>query len=203
MKNLEGKYKKIEAEINELLNKMKALVGKEDSEEYLELKIQQKKLSEQLYAIYKEKRMKDFGSCRHIWVNALHDYDIAEGRSYNYYGCVKCGLDQRVFHLMEIYNNSNLLTTDQRIMYDFMKDRQLKGINTKLFCDLDLGRAIYTRIKVAHPDIKDKDAAKYLRAAYYKMKESKISDKQKANRVKRLSLDPSFNKWDENGVIKR
>ena len=112
--------------------------------------------------LYKQMKIDEYSFCNHIWVNTLHDYDSFEGRSYNYHGCIKCGLDQRVFYLSEQYR------------------------------DLDLAKAIYSKIKEAHPDIDDETARKYFEIVLYNIRENKVSDERKA---KRLSLSPEFNKW--------
>jgi len=153
-------------------------------------------LASQQKDLYKQIKVGEYSSCNHIWVNTLHDYDSYEGRSYNYDGCVKCGLDQRIFHLMESYLSPDWLTLNQRIMYDYMRNHSYKsGIDTNLLCDLDLAKAIYAKIKEVHPDIDDETAVKYLKVALHNIRDTKVSDERKVNRAKRLSLKPEFNKW--------
>ena len=127
---------------------------------------------------------------------------------YNYYGCVKCGLDERVLYLAEYYHNLDCLTLDQRIMYDFMKnhsdnpEKDYLGIDSNLLCDLDLATAIYKKIKEVHPYIDDELAVKYLETSLHKIRNIDVSDERKENRAKSLSLKPDFNKWTESDVMK-
>ncbi len=151
--------------------------------------------------LYTQLEFDKFSSCNHIWVNTLCDYDRSEGRSYNYCGCIKCGLDQRVFHFLDYYPDLSLLSLDQEIMYEFMRNHYYKGgIYTKVLCDLDLAKAIYSKIKEVHPDIDDETARKYFEIALDNIRNIKVSEERKISRAKRLSLMPKFNKWAERDV---
>lgn len=196
MPNLEEQYNKIISYKKEINAKINGLLNNEKVKEYLELLRQLNKLDEQQKEFYKLIKIKEYSSCNHIWVTALHDYDSIEGRSYNYCGCIKCGLDRKVFHIIENYHNLDWLTFDQRIMYDFMKNNHYyHGIDTKVQCDLDLAKAIYTKIKEVHPNIDDKTARKYFEIALDNIRHIKVSHERKINRAKRLNLSPNFNKW--------
>lgn len=144
--------------------------------------------------IYRQLKTKEYSSCNHVWVTTLQDYDRHEGRSYNYHGCIKCGLNKKVFYLMEkYYDRPDELEFDERIMYDFMRNSfSDNGIYTNLFCDLDLAKAIYTKIKEIHPDIDDETAIKYLKVALHFIRDIKVSDERKISRAKRLSLHPNY-----------
>ena len=131
-------------------------------------------------------KFEDYTSCNHVWVNTFNHYDIQEGRSYKYYGCVKCGLDRGIFYWID---NGEELTFDQRIMYDFISFRSYNdGIYTDILCDLDLAKAVYAKIMEAHPDIDDETAIKYLNVAINDIKNIEVSDERKKDRAKRLSL---------------
>lgn len=196
MESLKKQYDQIISERKELIEQINVLAEDESVKKYFELCQQNDKLARQQKDLYKQIKVGEYSSCNHIWVNTLHDYDSYEGRSYNYDGCVKCGLDQRVFHLMESYHSPDWLTLNQRIMYDYMRNHSYKsGIDTNLLCDLDLAKAIYAKIKEVHPDIDDETAVKYLKVALHNIRDTKVSDERKVNRAKRLSLKPEFNKW--------
>ena len=155
-----------------------------------------KELSNLQEKLYKQVKVEEYSSCNHIWVSALQDYDGFEGRSLNYYGCIKCGLDGRVL-LMKRYPRLIHLTSDQKIMYDFMIGGNVynKGINTNMLCNLNLAKAIYSRIKEVHPDIDDETVVKYLKVALYNIRDNKVSEERKESRAKRLSLSPKFDRW--------
>ena len=61
--------------------------------------------------------------------------------------------------------------------------------------DLDLAKAIYSKIKESHPDIDDETARKYFEIALDNIRKIKVNDERKVSRAKRLSLSPKFNKW--------
>ncbi len=196
MEDLKEQYNHIVSERQTIIDQINVLAENETVKEYFALREQNDKLASQQKDLYKQIKVGEYSSCNHIWVNTLHDYDSWEGRSYNYHGCVKCGLDKRVFHLMERFHSPDWLTLDQRIMYDYMKNHSYKsGIDTNLLCNLDLAKAIYAKIKEVHPDIDDETAVKYLKVALHNIRDTKVSDERKESRAKRLSLKPEFNKW--------
>ena len=81
-------------------------------------------------------------------------------------------------------------------MYDFMYGGVYRsGIDTKMFCDLDLAKAIYSKIREAHPNIDDETARKYFEIALDNIRNIKVTEERKANRAKRLLLIPGFNRW--------
>ena len=203
MDNLKEQYDQIESERKGIIEQINALAENETVKKYFSLCEQNDKLSKQQKDLYKQIKVREYSSCKHIWVNTLHEYDGWEGRSYNYFGCVKCGLDRRVFHLIENSQSLEELTLDQRIMYDFMMNHSSnRGIDSKLLCDLDLAKAIYAKIKEVHPDIDDKTAIRYLKVALHNIRDTKVNDERKASSAKRLSLKSSFNKWSGSDVIK-
>ena len=196
MKELKAKYDQITSEREEILKQIK---------KYFKLCSENEELSKLQEKLYKQMKVEEYSSCNHIWVNDFHDYDGWEGRSKDYCGCIKCGLDSKVFYLMDRHNNYKLLTLDQAIMYDFLRDENAhkNGIQTNIFCDLALAKAIYSRIKTAHPDIDDETAIKYFNVAINDIRNKEVSDERKASRAKRLLLSPKFNKWDGIDVIYR
>lgn len=196
MDNLKEQYDQIVSERKGIIEQINVLAENETVKKYFSLREQNDKLSKQQNDLYTQIKVGEYSSCNHIWVNTLHEYDSWEGRSYNYCGCVKCGLDRRVFHLMESYHSPEWLTLDQRIMYDFMMNHSSsRGINSNLLCDLDLAKAIYAKIKEVHPDIDDETAVKYLKVALHNIRDTKVNDERKVSRAKRLSLKSNFNKW--------
>lgn len=201
--SLKEQYDQIVLEREGIIEQINVLAENEIVKKYFSLREQNNKLSEQQKDLYTRIKVGEYSSCNHIWVNTLCEYDGWEGRSYNYCGCVKCGLDRRVFHLMERYHSLEWLTLDQRIMYYFMKNHSSNfGIDSNLLCDLDLAKAIYAKIKKVHPDIDDETAVKYLKVALHNIRDTKVSDERKESRAKRLLLKSSFNKWNGSDVIR-
>lgn len=90
-------------------------------------------------------------------------------------------------------------------MYDFLKSQpvfidSMKGINTKIPCDLNLAKAIYSKIKKAHPNIDDKTATKYFEIALDNIRNIPVNEERKINRARRLSLFSNFNRWNGSDV---
>lgn len=201
MENLKAKYDKILSQRKNLTEQINILANDENVRKYLELNKQKEELAKEQKKLYRKVKYEDYSSCNHIWVTTLSDYDSSEGRSYYYHGCIKCGLDKSLLRLSETFcggycNGIDMLTPSQRIMYDFMSTHSCGyGIYTNLLCDLDLAKAIYAKIKAAHPNVDDETAIKYLKVAIHNIKNIKVSEERKANRAQRLSLKPEFNRW--------
>ena len=196
MSTLKEQYDKILLERKELITQINELAEDEKVKLYFELCKKNDQLTNQQKDLYKQMKVEEYSSCDHIWVNTLHDYDSGEGRSYNYHGCIKCRLDQRVFHLREQYHGLDCFTLEQRVMYDYMYGGAYRsGIDTKVLCDLDLAKAIYSKIKESYPDIDDETARKYFEIALDKIRKIKVNYERKVSRAKRLSLGSKFNKW--------
>ena len=203
MNDLEEKFHGVVAERGGIVAKINALLETETVKEYLELCEQNEKLFRKQKDLYKKIKVKEYSSCKHIWVNTFF-----AGYKNSYHGCVKCGLDERVLYLAEHCRNLDYLTFEERVMYDFMRDQsndpeeKYLGIDSNLLCDLDLATAIYKKIKEVHPYIDDELAVKYLEASLHKIRNIEVSDERKENRAKRLSLKPDFSKWTESDVMK-
>lgn len=199
MEEIKKQYEEIVSERNGLTQEIEELKNNDVIKKYFDLCNKDNQLEEKRKDLYKQIKVGEYSSCNHIWVKVLHDYDSAEGRSYDYHGCIKCGLDQRVFHIKEQYSAFdwfNCFTLEQEVMYVYMKDNSYhNGVYTGVLCDLELAKAIYLKIKEAHPSIDDETAKKYFEIALDNMRNIKVSDERKASRVKRLSLSPEFNKW--------
>ena len=180
MGNLKEQYNQIILNRKGIIVRINELAENEAVKEYLDLCKQSDQLLSQQKQLYTQVKFEEYSSCNHIWVNTLHEYDSWEGRSYDYCGCVKCGLDRRVLQLMENYHDQDWLTKEQRIMYNFLTNNQSDfGIKINILCDLELAKAIYAKIKEAHPNIDDETIVKYLKVALHNIRDTKVSDERK------------------------
>lgn len=194
MDNLKKQYNEISVKRETIIKQINKLKNNEIVKKYFDLCSCNEKLIIQQNELEKQIKFRKYSSCNHILVTTLREYDDLECRSYDYQGCIKCGLDTSILLL-----NCNLkyLTSEQRIMYDYMKDCEyFNGIDTELLCDLDLAKAIYSRIKEVHPDIDDETATKYFEISLNDIRNIKVSEERKISRAKRLSLNTIFNKWN-------
>ena len=197
MSILNDKYKKITEQRKNISIELKELLENESVKRYFELCSKDKNLAFRQREVYENIKNEQYLKCNHIWVNTLKDYDSYEGRTETYCGCIKCGLDERVIHMMEYNPDCSALTEDQKIMYKIMNDSYYKkGINTNVNCNLELAMAIYKRIKEKYPNIQDGLARKYFEIALDNIRNIKVSDERKKSRAKRLSLSENFNKWN-------
>lgn len=200
MEKLRKEYEKIKGELEELENTLEELENTKDVKEYLRLKEEFCTLQERVEAaaktIYIQMKKREYRECSHIKVISRIEIDGDEGRSYNYKGCMKCGLDERFSNCS---GYKNILSLDQQIMSDFVKrgeDDDRTSVDTEILCDLELAKAIYAKIKENHPDIDDETARKYFEIALDDIRNVPVNKKRKTSRAKRLSLNNSFKQWD-------
>lgn len=113
MNTFKEQYDKIVSDRVTIVAQINELKKSEVLKRYFDLCSQNDQLLSQQKELYKQMKVEEYSSCNHIWVNTLHDYDSHEGRSYNYHGCIKCGLDQRVFYMYEQCHNLDWFTLEQ------------------------------------------------------------------------------------------
>lgn len=196
MSTLKEQYDKISSEREKTTIQIDEMENSDVLKRYLDLCKLNKKLENQQKKIYQQMKFEEYLSCNHIWVVALKDYDSCEECSHIYHGCIKCGLDDKVLHLMDNGYSFCDLTLEQKTMYNFLENHlYLKGISINKSCDLNLAIAIYSKIKEAHPDIDDETARKYFEISLDNIRKIKVNDERKKSRAKRLSLNPDFNRW--------
>lgn len=195
MDNLKKQYEKISVERETIKKQINELKNNEAVKKYFELCNQDKQLISEQEDLEKQIKIRKYSSCNHILVTTLRDYDDLECRFYDYQGCIKCGLDTTI--LLLGHNYLDCLTIEQKAMYDYVQDCEyFNGIDTELLCDLDLAKAIYSRIKEVHPNIDDETATKYFEIVLDDIRNIKVSEERKISRAKRLSLSSRFNKWN-------
>ena len=138
----------------------------------------------------------EYKKCQHIWV-----YDLYTSYNGSFCGCIKCGLDQSINDIIYTFGDDVLLTEEEKIMYQFMKKNYVKtGICSDTYCNLNLAKAIYKKIKENNPNISDKEALKYLEIALDNIRNIKVNETRQESRAKRLSLSPKFNRWAPNDI---
>ena len=196
--DLREKYESLEQRKKEMDTEISALGGELTVQRYLSLCAQRSRLIDLKDYLYQEMKKKEYSTCEHIWVTSLVEYDNIEGHTSTFCGCMKCGLDRGVIPLKE---QGRPLNVDQTIMYNLMRNNcVVRGIDTKVWCDLDLARAIYSRISLSHPGIDDETAVMYFENSLDHIRNVEVSEERTAGRVKRLSLDPGFNRWKESDI---
>lgn len=193
MDELNEKYNEVVERKEVLSNELDKLKNDSSVQRYLNLSEEFNALQKTQKDLYERLRVKGFKNCNHIIVYSKVEHDYIEGRTYYYCGCIKCGLNEAIFDSNKIW-----LSYDEKLIYDYMHNNHIVRINgrkTNAFCDIELAKAIYKKIKEYYPDIDDETVIKYFNASLHNIRKTNVSETRKENRAKRLDLNPRFNKW--------
>lgn len=193
MSDIRKNYEEMLSEMKKINSRLEELMEDKQVQEYLTLDDQRLKLESELSELYTVMKKEEFSKCSHIWIPVSKNVDYYEGRSDIDYGCMKCGLDQRVLSA----SYPEFLSVDDKIMYNYLRQHYAihQGIKSHTLCDLDLARSMYSKIVEYHPDIDDSTALKYFEIALDNMRNIRVTDDRKESRVKRLMLKPGFHNW--------
>ena len=113
-----------------------------------------------------------------------------------YFGCVKCGFSNAFASKLD--NISKDFSEEETASLEYMSQFvHFAGTDTGIWCDLELAKAIYKKIKEAHPEATDEQISNYLSYALYKMRTEDQTETRIKSRVKRLGLKPNFNAWNK------
>lgn len=199
MEESEKKYKEIVSKRKDVLTELFALEDDEKVKRYLELIELESELKQEENEAYIKVRKKNFKECRHLTVYTKVVHDYIDGKRYSDIGCIKCGIDTSIYDY-----ERKFLSPEEQAMYDYLKSYSNVLFNSKpkTTCDLQLGVAIYSKIKERHPDIDDKTAKKYFEIALDNIREIPVSEARKESRAKRLGLKKEFTRWNESDVTK-
>lgn len=193
MSDIRKNYEEMLSEMKKINSWLEELMEDKRVQEYLTLDDQRLKLESELSELYTVMKKEEFSKCSHIWIPVSKNVDYYEGRSDIDYGCMKCGLDQRVLSA----SYPEFLSVDDKIMYNYLYQHYAihQGIKSHTLCDLDLARSMYSKIVEYHPEIDDVTALKYFEIALDNMRNIRVTDDRKESRVKRLMLKPGFHNW--------
>lgn len=193
MGEMRDEYQKKLVERKKVLSRLSKLLKDKSVQEYLTLNDQNLKLDLELSELYSPMKEEEFSECEHIWLPIDKISGDCEGRSDIYYGCMKCGLDQRIISA----TSAKFLSPEYKAMYDYLHEHKAidKGIMSHTLCDFDLARAMYSKIVEYHPDIDDVTALKYFEIALDDIRNIRVNENRKESRAKRLMLQPGFNHW--------
>ena len=184
-------YNEILNEINNNQEKIKELENNDIIKEYFKLLQTSKNLEEIRINKYKNMKLDEYSHCKHIWII------VSTKTKYESYGCIKCGLDQRVYNC----DYCREFSFDEQIMFDYLVDYpSFDGTITNIYCDLELAKAIFNRIKEKNPRISDKMVLKYFEIALDNIRNIPVSDERKNSRIKRLSLESKFKRWNKSDI---
>lgn len=193
MSDIRKNYEEMLSEMKKINSRLEELMEDKQVQEYLALDGRRMELEPELLNLHTDRKKEEFSKCSHIWLPVSKNVDYYEGRSDIDYGCMKCGLDQRVLSA----SYPEFLSVDDKIMYNYLYQHYAihQGIKSHTLCDLDLAHAMYSKIVEYHPEIDDVTALKYFEIALDNMRNIRVTDDRKESRVKRLMLKPGFHNW--------
>ncbi|HIT22047.1 MAG TPA: hypothetical protein IAB56_03595 [Candidatus Scybalousia intestinigallinarum] len=204
MESLKSAYQTVVAERQKILDEIKQLEKNEIIKQYMKLCEQNRKLTLKQEELTIQLLREKYQSCDHIWITSREDYDRYEGRRYLRRGCIKCGLDysandpdSSIFYT-ESGEVMRQVIRDSRYGHQLMLKTSVDAID--IYCDLQLARAIFSKLKKYHPDCSDEELVHYLRVALEDIRNIQVSDERKENRAKRLSLGSNFHSWDSSSI---
>ena len=142
---------------------------------YLELKAENYELIERKQGLLDRIKWYEYSSCEHILVKLKNKK--------NHKFCIKCGLNTSKKNI-----DSSSLLPNERAMKKYLMYNEIEGLNSDYDCEANIGVAIYSRIRKAHPGIDDETAIKYFEIALDKMRNIPVSKERKENRRRRLLL---------------
>ena len=96
MEDLNKEYKEILKERDTINSEIEQIKKEAMVIKYINYLEKKKELVAKTDELYKKLLIKKYSNCDHILVMSDYEYDSWEGRSYRYYGCVKCGLNEAV-----------------------------------------------------------------------------------------------------------
>ena len=154
MEDLNKEYEKVLKEQEQNLGYIKVLKELRSVQRYLELCDKQSELNKQADDLYEKILLKRYANCEHVLVLSDVEHDYMEGRSYPYYGCVKCGFDSAVAH------RGWGKDKEEKKMLQIMEKHKVYrvyGTYTDVACKVSVGKELWDEIKNKNPDLSDSE----------------------------------------------
>ena len=161
MKDLNRAYKRKTNELEVKTEELEKLKQYKSVKRYLELEEKIKSLNSDLKDLYKKLLLKRYANCDHILVMSDYEIDYTEGRSYHYYGCIKCGLNEAVA------NRGYGRNEEERNMLDLMNEHKVYkifGKRTDVECELEDAKELYNDIIANDKDLSDDEIVDVFKA---------------------------------------
>ena len=164
MEDLINEFEKIKSEYYEVDNEKNHLEEYKVIKKYLLICSKRDLLLGKYNELEKKVRIEKYKKCKHVLVETYYDYDSYEGRSYHYYGCIKCGLDESVWIDNFAYNDTRYE------MRNILKGK-IKGTKLGVACNLNLAMPIYNKLKKENPDMPENILLSWVRKEIKDQKE--------------------------------
>lgn len=154
MENLINQYNETLKEGITIDKEIKSLEENDVVKRYLELCRAREDNYSKNNKIYKKMLRKRYQTCNHALVESYcKNYGDYEGRSYHYYGCIKCGLDESV-----IDREYNYFSIEEKVMYELLRENNfeyLNGVRLGVSYDLKKSMHLYEKIKQNNPELSE------------------------------------------------
>lgn len=178
-------------EYNKLLEEIEIMKKDDSVVKYCCLQEKCKALDEQFRTIYIQKKLQEYNSCNHLWIEMpSEEYSPIY---VNAVGCIKCGVDTGIRKKKKKMEDMSL---EEQAILEYSK----VGINRSLdfvdvVCDLNLGRAIFNKINEQYPCLDNRTLAQYFVTALQDIRNIKVNEERQKSRVKRMGLSKDFKSW--------
>ena len=178
-------------EYTKLLEEIEIMKKDDSVVKYCCLQEKREALYEQLRTIYIQKKLQEYNSCNHLWVEMPGE---EHSPIYvNAVGCIKCGIDTGLRKRKKKLEDMSL---EEQAIMEYSK----VGINRSLdfidvVCDLNLGRAILNKINEQYPGLDNRTLAQYFVTALNDIRGIEVNEERQKSRAKRLGLSKDFKSW--------
>ena len=181
MSNLKKQYNEVMSQKSETQKRIEELKKNSFIKEYFELCKKEADLSEKEEELYTEIKIEEYKSCNHLCILTDRIYDGHESRGFNMYGCIKCGLNQKIIgDVNEGIKEYSFLTPEEKIMYRFSEALSAEKFKkTVISCDFDTAKRLYSKVKENHPNIDDETVIKYIELELNSIENEKQKGKSK------------------------
>jgi len=180
MEDIQKNFEEIKKEFRKTCEQLEKLENTANVKKYLALCEKRQLLSSKFEDIFLKVLAEKYRKCDHVLVECNSDYDSYEGRSYHYFGCIKCGLDESVKEDCWCYSK---IHREMRKIISENPLNKIKGKKLGVKCDLKTAMNVYSEVKEENPDISEDELLKIV------VKEIKKSKKLTYNNEPRSIWD--------------
>ena len=173
MKKLED----LEKDIEEAKRRRNSLLKVKEVKEYIDVDSKLDQYLEEYRELYQDEIIKKCSCCKHLFVISGSTYDTCEGRTYYYYGCLKCGLDT-------LYKEE-YTTLEQKAYHKYIRNNwsvaySSSGIGYSDHDEFVKGMEMYAQIKSENDELTDEEIIEIMKIK--RDVESRIRKKKLENR---------------------
>ena len=180
-------YREVLKKRQTILDRLAELKETDIFKEYKKLIDENDKLYNDENKLYKELKVNEYENCDHVLVETYTDCESGyEGRTYHYYGCIKCGCNEYV------KEKRHYLTEEEKIMLDYIESQtfsQLEGKRLGVYCEnLPSATKKYNSLKRNNKDLDEK--------VIIEMFKTYVNGSNNKTRIRKPESSYTVNIWD-------